>query len=213
MGGGFDDAPPASASELFTDVPAGSWFESAVNWMILHDITRGCAATLFCPDAELTRQQFVTLLWRVAGQPTPESLGSNVFSDVPEGVYSDRAIGWSVANDVTRGCTAGTVGDPDWMFCPTQPVTRGQMAALLYRHTEADYAGQTLAYNDVASDDFFATAVSWLTDFQVVPGCETGLFCPNRNATRAEAALFINGVAIRPHLWGEGNTALIAQPQ
>ena len=216
VGGGeadeLDDVAPPSASEVFTDVPAGSWFESAVNWMILHDITRGCTATLFCPDAELTRQQFVTLLWRVAGQPAPVSLGSEVFSDVPEGVFSDRAIGWAVANDVTRGCTAGTIGDPDWNFCPTQPVTRGQMSALLYRHTEADYVGQNVAYRDVEAGDFYAEAVSWLTDFEVVPGCDAGLFCPDRNATRAEAAVFINGVAIRPHIWGEGNTALIPQP-
>ena len=207
----LDDSPPPSASEVFTDVPAGSWFESAVNWMLLHDITRGCAATLFCPRAELTRQQFVTLLWRVAGQPAPVSLGSEVFSDVSEGVFSDRAIGWAVANDVTRGCTAGTLGDADWRFCPTQPVTRGQMAALLYRHTEADYVGQSLAYRDVEAGDFFAVAVAWLTDFEVVGGCEAGLFCPDRNATRAEAAVFINGVAIRPHIWGEGNTALLPQ--
>ena len=166
----LDDVPPPSASEVFTDVPAGSWFESAVNWMLLHDITRGCAATLFCPRAELTRQQFVTLLWRVAGQPAPVSLGSEVFSDVSEGVFSDRAIGWAVANDVTRGCTAGTFGDADWRFCPTQPVTRGQMAALLYRHTGADYVGQNLAYRDVEAGDFFAVAVAWLTDFEVVGG-------------------------------------------
>ena len=64
------------------------------------------------------------------------------------------------------------------------------MAALLYRHTGADYVGQNLGYADVGSGDFYAAAVSWLTDFDVVRGCLPGLFCPDRNAGRAEAALF-----------------------
>ena len=83
------------------------------------------------------------------------------------------------------------------------------MATLLYRHVEANYVGASLAFTDVEPNSFYATGVAWLTDFQVIPGCGSNQFCPNRPATRAEAALFINGVAIRPHLWGEGNTSFI----
>ena len=86
------------------------------------------------------------------------------------------------------------------------------MATLLYRHTEADYTGAPPHYTDVEPDSYYATSISWLTDFDVVPGCGRRLFCPNRAATRAEAALFINGVAIRPHIWGEGNTSFIPAP-
>ena len=177
--------------------------------MILHEVTRGCTTTTFCPDANLTRQQFVTFLWRAAGQPTPPYLGSETFTDVRPGVYAEESIGWAVANGVTRGCTPG---DFDWQFCPTQSVTRGQMATLLYRHTEADYIGKTPSHTDIEINDFYAVSTAWLTDFQVVPGCGPGLFCPNRDATRAEAAVFINGVAIRPHIWGPGNTSFIPQP-
>lgn len=180
--------------------------------MILHDVTRGCTPTMFCPDQELTRRQFVTFLWRAAGAPTPEYLGSEAFADVEEGAYADQAIGWAVSREVTKGCSAGSFGDPDWEFCPGQPVTRGQMATLLYRHVEADYPGRSTPYGDVESGSYYESGVAWLTDFQVVPGCGSQLFCPDRNATRAEAALFINGVAIRPHLWGPGNTSFIPQP-
>ena len=214
-GGGFDggggDETPATASGLFTDVPAGAWFESAVNWMILHKVTSGCAVDKFCPEANLTRQQFVTFLWRAAGRPTPKFLGSAAFADVAEGVYSDQSIGWAVAGEITLGCTPGEFGDGAWEFCPTQQVTRGQMATLLHRHTEAEYPGSTSRYEDVQPDDYYATGVAWLTDFQVVSGCSSTLFCPDRPATRAEAAVFINGVAIRPHIWGEGNTSFIPQ--
>ena len=219
--GGGDDAPDGSdageplstASARFDDINPGAWYEQAVTWMVLHDVTSGCASGRFCPGADLTRQQFVTFLWRAAGRPTAPYLGSTAFADVPEGGYAEQSIGWAVANDVTRGCTTGEFGDPDWQFCPTRPVTRGQMAALLYRHVEADYVGAGSSYRDVESDRFYAAAIAWLTDFEVVPGCQSNLFCPNRNATRAEAAVFINGVAIRPQLWGPGNTGFTPQPQ
>ena len=95
---------------------------------------------------------------------------------------------------------------------PTKPVTRGQMAALLYRHVEADYQGQASTYEDIDPAPTMPPGVAWLTDFAVVPGCESNLFCPSHNATRAEAALFIHGVAIRPHMWGAANTDFIPNP-
>ncbi len=215
-GGGGETAVseslPPGASELFEDVSEGAWYESAVTWMILHRVTTGCAPDRFCPEQTLTRQQFVTFLWRAAGKPTPTYQGSEAFADVTEGGYSDQAIGWAVSNQITIGCTPGAHGDPTWRFCPTDPLTRGQMATLLYRHTEADYQGQPSFYIDVQPEDFYSDGVVWLTDFLVVPGCHHTRFCPNRDATRAEAALFINGVAIRPHIWGEGNTSFIPQP-
>ena len=191
---------------------AGTWYEPAVTWMILHGVTSGCSPTLFCPEAHLTRQQFVTFLWRAAGEPTPAFFASQAFADVGQGIYSDEAIGWAVSNGVTVGCTVGEFGDPDWRFCPTREVTRGQMATLLYRHVESDYRGEAPPYPDVEAGKFYVPGIAWLTDFQVVPGCEPGLFCPDRDATRAEAALFIHEVAIRPHIWGPGNTAFIPQP-
>ena len=194
-----------TASELFTDVSAGTWYEQAVNWMILHLVTTGCTPTMFCPDDNLTRQQFVTFLWRAAGRPTPAYRGSEAFTDVPEGAYSDEAIGWAVSNGITVGCTPGSLGDPNWMFCRTQHVTRGQMATFLYRYTKAEYIGAPSKYTDVTPDAFYAPGIAWLTDFGVVPGCETTRFCPKRDATRAESALFIHEVAIRPQIWGSGS--------
>ena len=207
------DIQPVKASALFEDVEAGVWYEQAVSWMILQRVTSGCATTLFCPEANLSRRQFVTFLWRAAGRPTPPYLGSEAFGDVTEGGYAEQSIGWAVANGVTAGCTRGEFGDPGWMFCPAQDVTRGQMATLLYRHVESGYQGGAPPYTDVEPDRYYAPGISWLTDFEVARGCGPGLFCPDRAATRAEAAVFINGVAIRPHIWGLGNTSFIPQPQ
>ena len=211
--GGDVEEAPLSASERFSDIPAGQGLDEAVSWMILHDVTSGCAPELFCPQANLTRQQFVTFLWRAAGRPTAAYLGSEAFTDVRPGVYAEQSIGWAVGNNITQGCTPGAFGTSDWRFCPRQTVTRGQMATLLYRHVETDYQGAIPSHADIATDDFYAVSVAWLNDFGVIPGCDPNLFCPNRPATRAEAARFIHGVAIRPHIWGAGNTSFIPQPQ
>ena len=63
----------------------------------------------------------------------------------------------------------------------------------------------------LGSESAAAVSVAWRNDFGVAPACGPSLFCPNRDAPRAEAAVFINGVAIRPHIWGEGNTSFIPQ--
>ena len=73
--------------------------------------------------------------------------------------------------------------------------------------------GQPPLYTDVEADAFYTPGIAWLTDFLVVSGCDVNRFCPNQAATRAEAATFINGVAIRPHIWGQGNTNLLPQTQ
>ena len=64
-------------------------------------------------------------------------------------------------------------------------------------------------HTDIDPGDFYAPGIAWRADFGVVPGCGPDLFCPNRKATRAEAALFINGVAIRLHIWGGGDASLL----
>ena len=120
--GGREEPPPAS--EVFDDVTMGIWYESAVTWMIHYRITAGCTVTRFCPERNLTRQEFVTFLWRAADRPTPRYPGSEAFSDVKQGIYADQAIGWAASNGVTAGCTQGEFGDPSWQFCPEQHVTR-----------------------------------------------------------------------------------------
>ncbi len=61
----------------FSDVPAGSYYEEAVNWMTANGITTGTTPTTFSPDVLLTRAMGVTFLWRAAGEP--ETFTLNMF--------------------------------------------------------------------------------------------------------------------------------------
>ena len=58
------NAPAAGSSNPFTDVAAGAYYADAVLWAVKNDITKGTGATTFSPDADCTRAQIVTFLWR-----------------------------------------------------------------------------------------------------------------------------------------------------
>ena len=60
----YEKAPVASRSNPFTDVAADSYYADAVLWAVKEDISKGTTNTTFSPDADCTRAQIVTFLWR-----------------------------------------------------------------------------------------------------------------------------------------------------
>ena len=111
--------------KIFVDVPAGSYYEDAVDWAVENGITKGIDDTHFSLDGICTRAQAVTFLWRAAGSPEPESR-TMPFTDVPAGSYYYDAVLWAVENGITKG-TSDTTFSPN-MTCP-----RAQIVAFLWR--------------------------------------------------------------------------------
>ena len=72
-------ALPAAAAD-FTDVPAGAWYESAVEEAVEQGWMTGVSDTLFSPNATVTRSTVAMVLWRMEGGPTPVWRGQ--FPDV-----------------------------------------------------------------------------------------------------------------------------------
>ena len=197
----------AAASE-FDDVTTDAYYAPAVGWMVQHGITAGCAADSFCPEQNVSRQQFVTFLWRAAGRPQPATAGSQTFTDVTEGSYADTAIGWAAETGVTQGCA--TADDGTARFCPHRAVTRAQASALLYRHADAR-ADTDSGFADVDPTSYYARAAAWMAAHGITNGCAHDSFCPHRTATRAQAATFIYRVATNPQSWGPDTT--LSQPR
>ena len=197
----------AAASE-FDDVTTDAYYAPAVGWMVQHGITAGCAADSFCPERDVSRQQFVTFLWRAAGRPQPATAGSQTFTDVTEGSYADTAIGWAAETGVTQGCA--TADDGTARFCPHRAVTRAQASALLYRHADAR-ADTDSGFADVDPTSYYARAAAWMAAHGITNGCAHDSFCPHRTATRAQAATFIYRVATNPQSWGPDTT--LSQPR
>jgi hypothetical protein len=115
----------SSTSHSFTDV-AGSIFESDIAAVAEAGITQGCNAdgTRYCPADSVTRGEMAAFLVRALQLGTG---AANTFVD-DDGSIFEAEIAAVAAAGITLGCTAdGT------RFCPTDPVTRGQMAAFLRR--------------------------------------------------------------------------------
>ena len=115
---------PESTTMPFTDVPAGSYYHSAVLWAIENGITVGTSADAFSPDVDCTRAQIVTFLWRAEGSPAAGS--SDPFPDVAADAYYADAVLWAVKEGITNGSTATT-------FSPDVTCTRAQAVTFLYR--------------------------------------------------------------------------------
>ena len=115
---------PKSAAMPFTDVKAGSFYYDAVLWAVENGITKGTSETTFEPEADCTRAQIVTLIWRA--QKTPAAGTDNPFNDVKAGSFYETAVLWAVKAGVTKGTSAVT-------FEPEGICTRGQVVTFLYR--------------------------------------------------------------------------------
>ena len=110
---------------LFIDVKSGDYFYDAVLWAVKNGVTSGTSATTFHPDNTVTRGQTVTFLYRNAGSPEVETMGS--FTDVAATSYYAQAVAWAVKNGITTGVGNGK-------FAPDADCTRAQMVTFLYRN-------------------------------------------------------------------------------
>ena len=60
----FEGTPAVTGSNSFDDVAADAYYNNAVTWAVAEGITVGTGSNLFSPDADCTRGQIVTFLYR-----------------------------------------------------------------------------------------------------------------------------------------------------
>jgi hypothetical protein len=117
--------------DLFLD-DDGHVFEGAIDRLGAAGVTRGCnppANDRFCPDRLVTRAEMAAFLTRALGYTDPGA--GDWFVDDDGSIYED-AIDRLRFAEVTLGCNP-PVND---RYCPSDDVTRGQMAAFLRRALE-----------------------------------------------------------------------------
>ena len=103
-----------------TDLSGGTtWYDKAQAWAKDSGVSDGTA-----PQANVTRAQMVTMLWRAAGSPAPQTMSS--FADVSADAYYAAAVAWAAEQGITNGVSAT-------QFQPNGACTRAQIAAFLYR--------------------------------------------------------------------------------
>ena len=165
----------------FTDVPSGAYYAEAVDWAVEHEITDGVGGSRFAPDADCTRAQIVTFLWRAAGSPEPETMSR--FTDVPSGAYYACAVAWAVETGITRGTSAET-------FSPDAVCTRAHAVTFLARLLQAKAQGEP-SFRDVPADAYYADAVAWALESGVTEGVGDGKFAPDAPCTRGQIVTFL----------------------
>lgn len=151
----------------------------------------GTSGTTFSPDTTTSRAMIATILYRLAGSPDiSEEILGYPFSDVDAESWYGTAVYWARL--------AGVVGGyPNGSFGPNDPITREQMAAMLYRY--ADYKGCDVtdladlsAFTDAEDISGYAvTALRWANAAGIVGGYGDGTLRPQGNARRSEAAAML----------------------
>ena len=122
----------------FTDVAPGAWYYNAVAWAYYNDVTSGTSATMFTPNAAITRQQLVTFLYRYTVKYAPEFTGNaapiSAFPDADSVAnWAYAAMSWAVGNGLIKG-NAHDNG-PDYLD-PNGSATRAQTATIIMRYCQ-----------------------------------------------------------------------------
>lgn len=181
--------PAAPVGLPFADVSGSDWFYNDVRYVYEKGIMDGTGADRFSPNAPLTRAMIVTILYRMAGSPAMS--GASDFKDVDSNKWFAKAVAWAAANGIVNGYGSG-------LFGPNDPVTREQLAAILYRY--AVYGGMTAvtleenlgSFADTAQLSAYAIqAMNWAVGQGLINGSGSNLV-PKAQATRAQVAAIIH---------------------
>lgn len=132
--------PAASAQTSFTDVPAGAYYAEAVRWAAANGVVKGVSSTEFGPSKNITRQELVTILWRLAAKKGLNT--SNAGLTVPEFADRSQIAAWA-AEAMSWGCTRGILtGKSANRVDPTGTATRAEAAAMIVRFRNLGTAGE-----------------------------------------------------------------------
>lgn len=171
----------------FTDVSDTAWYSDAVQYVYEHDMMVGTSSTKFSPDSPTSRGMIVTILHRLEGLP---SATGTAFSDVPAGQWYTDAVAWASANNIVNGYGNGKFG-------PNDPITREQMAAILYRYAEykeydTSITGSAITFADGEQVSAYAVdAVNWAIGVGLLQGVGNNKLSPASGATRAQTATIL----------------------
>jgi subtilisin len=179
----------------FVDVPPSHPFWSWIEALFRAGITAGCGTNppVFCPDQTVSRAEMAVFLLRsIHGAGYAPPTATSVFADVP---VSDPFAAW-IDRLFDEGIVSGCGTNP-LRYCPSDDVTRGQMALLLLRAKHgAGYQPPAASglFADVASNDPFAPWIEQLFAEGVTTGCGTNplRYCPSQSVTRGQMAAFLD---------------------
>ena len=181
----LDDTCPAAK---FTDLDLTAWYHDGVHFCVENGLIQGYPGNLFGPEDSLTRAQIVMILWRMEECPVANYVMT--FKDVKADQWYTEAIRWAQSTGIVAGYSTEAFG-------PNDPITREQMATILYRYAkyhDVDVANtNTLAGFDDLTDvsSWALDAMKWANAVGLVKGRTTTTLVPAAEIKRVEAAAMI----------------------
>ncbi len=164
----------------FLDVSSDDWFQEDVRFVWRMGWMEGMENGDFAPNQTLTRAQLMQILYNQAG--CPEVAGQGDFSDVAEISWYWEAVQWGAQQGVTQGYEDGS-------FRPNEPISRQQLAVMLYRFHQGAEGGSLEGFADAGQVASWAEeAMEWAVGQGIVGGMEGDILAPQGNATRAQSA-------------------------
>ncbi|GLX67511.1 glycosyl hydrolase 115 family protein [Paenibacillus glycanilyticus] len=98
-----------------------NWYSKAEDWAVTAGISDGSA-----PNAAITREELITLLYRYAGQPATSGNGKSFADSGEVSAWAQDAMNWAVAAGILNG-------KPGNLLAPASSVTRAEVASILAR--------------------------------------------------------------------------------
>ena len=181
----------ASATQGFTvwfaDVDPAGYAYAAINAMALHGITAGCGSNNFCPNDNVTRDEMAIFVVRaIYGSDNFTYSTTPYFTDVTSSTFGFKWIQKLKELGVTAGCTTTT-------YCPTQVVTRDQMAIFIIRArlglaiagSPPTFTYPTTPYftDATAANEFAFPWIQRMKLENITSGCMTTTYCPTEPVT------------------------------
>lgn len=165
----------------FSDIAGVSWAHEAINYLAERGIINGKADGVFAPNDNLTRAEAVKLIVTAFNISTDNE--ENVFNDIEKKDWYHSYVLAAYHNGLVNGVEEST-------FAPNAPVSRQDLAVMLFRLMSEDIA-QEQAINFADSGeiaDYAVNAVTAMVNKGIINGTDGNRFAPNEKATRAQAA-------------------------
>lgn len=171
----------------FADVAGDAWYAEAVEYVYRRGLMVGYGT--FDPESTLTRAQLCQIVFNMEQNPAAE--GESPFADVADGSWYFSAVLWAGTHGIVNGFGDGRFG-------PEEPVTREELACILYRYAESRgcdvsaFEDTDLSpYRDAEQIGGYAvSAMQWACGAGIMEGSD-GILAPRHSATRAEAAAML----------------------
>ena len=181
------------AMAYFSDVEKGAWYHEAVDFVYENGLMDAWDIRTFEPELKAMRATVVEAIWRMAGAPEVTDV-TLPFTDLNESDPYLDALRWAYGAEIVTGYS-------DTLFAGLAPVSRQQLAVMLYR--AAQYTGETVQYDESVLDgfadsgdvaDWAREAVIWAVGEGILSGDGAGNLVPKAATTRAQLARILMSI-------------------